>query len=436
MSQLTPYAFLAAFVLCGCANNQIAPEGTSIHLIRSKSDEWTVHYQLSEKTNLLGFARNPPVSRELRWEPKDAIIEVVQIDGKDVVRRNDGQAFDRVEFRLTPTYRHLGKDYAPFSSFSDGGILVHTGRYFACPETCENKDPMWQFSLTDELTQHILVRGGLHEYTVNWTDSMDGTVVYVGKRVPIETSRAWVIIDPAFPPRVVDLLSESLPRMVDYFSDKFGDLPRKPSFFASYNAEHPSASGSQGGTLPDQIFMHFFGNALEKRLREPDFDLWLSWFFAHETAHLHQTDADEQESWIHEGAADAFAAIVLRGWSDRSRNYVRTRRENAYEQCQDGLQLRALESAAEDGEFQLYYWCGLILHLALDDAIRRKNPDNDGLFALWDAYEAEVATGSEPNGSTFRSVVADFASVSVADWVQDFTTTPMPSFQPPKTATQ
>ncbi len=434
--QLPINNFLALLLLCtfGCASKQTAPESVSVHLTRSISDEWTVAYQFSRKAGRLAFARNPEVSRITRWEPNERSIEIVQINGEDMVRRRDGRPFDRVQFRLTPTYRHLGKEYAPFASFSDGGILVHTGRYFACLETCENKEPTWQFSLTDVREHHVLVRGALHNGRATWTDSMDGIMVYVGKQVPIETSRAWIIIDPAFPQQVVELLNQNLPGMVDYFSTKFGELRRKPSLFASYDEAHANSSGSEGGTLPDQIFMHFFGSSLEKRLSEPDSDLWLSWFFAHEAAHLHQTDSDEAESWIHEGAADAFAAIVLRGWSDRSHQYVRARRDEAAASCRHGLQSRALEAVAESGEFPLYYSCGLILHLALDDVVRRRNSDNDGLFAIWKAYESEITLGSEPNGSTYRKVVSDLAGNDVAAWVKEFTTKPMPRFWPAEPA--
>ena len=151
------------------------------------------------------------------------------------------------------------------------------------------------------------------------------------------TPGAWVMIDPAFPTQVVDMLNTNLPRMMDYFSGKFGELPEKPSIYASYDVNHANGSGSQGGTLPNQMFMHFYGDSLEKQLIEPNFDLWLSWFFAHETVHLHITGSDQHESWIHEGAADALAAIVVRGWSDRARKYVITRQQDAYESCLDGL---------------------------------------------------------------------------------------------------
>ncbi len=419
-------------LLSGCAGRQIASENTSVHLHQSELNEWVVDYRLPEKTKTLVFARNPNVSREERWHSLDPNVEVLRIEGEDVVRRKDGQAFDRAEFRLTPTYRHLGKDYAPFSNFSDGGILVHTGRYFACLETCVDTEPKWNFSLAADSGGFVLLRGKLLREMASWEDSLDGTMIYVGDQTPIETERAWVLIDPAFPPVVSELLKANLPRLVDHFSSKFGELPRKPNFFASFDAEFVGSPGSQGGTLPDQMFMHFRGENLQKRLADPTFDLWLAWFFAHETVHMYQTRiADERESWLHEGAAEAFAALVVRDWSSRSSDYVQARRERASKECRAGLVARSLESVADGGEFDLYYSCGLILHLELDAAVRRKDSSSDGLFDLWTSYNAEVSGGAEPNGVTFRRVVAELAGTEIADWVKEFTTTEMPALAAP-----
>ena len=419
---------ISLLVLLACGEPAPKFEGISVQLARSAANEWTVTYHLPAKTTVLAFARNPDGSRIERWTPKSENIEIVLVDGSEVVRRKDGLAFDSAEFKLTPTYKPLPKDDAPFSPYSDGGILFHSGRYFACPDTCEDKEPTWQFSLTHDREQNIVVQGELHRRHAEWTDSSAGTVVYVGNNVPQETSSAWVIIDPAFPAEVVAMLNENLPDMADYFSSKFGELPRKPNLFASYDVSHSGGSGSQGGTLPDQIFMHFYGDSIEKLSADPNFDLWLSWFFAHETAHMHQTLSDVEQAWIHEGAADAFAAIVLGGWSDRARRYVSARKKGAYDACEKGLESMALESAAESGNFQLYYWCGMILHLKLDELVRQQNPDTDGLFAIWRAYEAESVKGSEDAGSTYRKVVADLAGEEAASWVEQFVTTAQPDF--------
>ena len=416
--------------LCGVPNTGAPALFRSISLARSESDSWSVSYRLPSKTSRIGFVRNPDDSRVLRWVPKDKEFEIVQIDGSEFIRRKDGRGFDSVEIQLTPKYKHLPKDYGPFSPFSDGGLLIHTGRYFACAITCEDEEFQWQFTLTDERSGFIIVDGEQHEGRASWIDSGSGTNVYVGNNVQPGTSGAWVIIDPAFPTQVVEMLNTNLPTMMAYFSDKLGELPENPSIYASYDAEHANGSGRQGGTLPNQMFMHFYGDSLEKQLIEPNFDLWLSWFFARETAHLHSTGSGQRESWIHEGAADALAAIVIRDWSDRARKYVVTRQQDAYESCLDGLQSKTLESAADAGDFQLYYSCGLLLHIALDQAIRKENPRNDGLFALWRAYEAEIASGSNPDGMTFRRVVTEFLGSAVADWVEQFTPEPMPDFKP------
>jgi len=277
-------------MLCASACPVSAQDEASIDLVRSESGSWSVTYRLSEKTSQIGFARNPDNSRVLRWTTKDHDFEIVRIESREFIRRRDRQSFDSVELEFIATYKHLPKDYAPFSSFSDGGLLIHTGRFFSCANACEDEELEWKFTLTDDRSEFILVDGRQHRGRASWTDSVDGTIVFVGKKIQPGTEGAWVIIDPAFPPEVVAMLNSNLPRMIGIFSNKFGELPNKPGFFASYDPGHANGSGSQGGTLPNQIFMHFYGDSLEKRLSTPDFDLWLSWFFAHETAHLHQTE--------------------------------------------------------------------------------------------------------------------------------------------------
>ena len=70
----------------------------------------------------------------------------------------------------------------------------------------------------------------------------------------------------------------------------------------------------------------------------------------------------------------------------------------------------------------------MILHLKLDELVRQQNPDNDGLFAIWRAYESKSAQGSEDAGSTFRQVVAELAGEEAASWVEQFVTSVQPDF--------
>ena len=54
----------------------------------------------------------------------------------DTLARADGAAFASVRARVPADYVELPKDYAPFSPFSDGGLLLHSGRFQACAGPC------------------------------------------------------------------------------------------------------------------------------------------------------------------------------------------------------------------------------------------------------------------------------------------------------------
>ena len=162
-----------------------SPSNVLIHLEKSKTDaleRWVVTYALTTPAKTLTFVRNPDISRSSRWFAQDSDKEIVFDHAKrqDVVRSKSGKFISTVSFLLTPTYKHLGKDYAPFSPFSDGGNAFHTGRLFACANTCTQEK--WQLTLSVPSDEHIVLNGKVTKNTVSWTDNNDGRVVYVGKQ--------------------------------------------------------------------------------------------------------------------------------------------------------------------------------------------------------------------------------------------------------------
>ena len=57
--------------------------------------------------------------------------------------------------------------------------------------------------------------------------------------------------------------------------------------YVSYDASHPKGRGRQGGVLPDQVFIHFYGGKWPEEMEKPGFADELAWHFAHEAAHLY-----------------------------------------------------------------------------------------------------------------------------------------------------
>lgn len=128
-----------------------------------------------------------------------------------------------------------------------------------------------------------------------------------------------------------------------------------------------------------------------------DNPLWLDWFFAHEAAHLFQQDksgklfGDDRFAWIHEGGADAMAALAMVRRGPAERAYVLSRKEEAQDACAAGLAMTPLSKASAEGKFDLHYQCGLIMWLAIDQDLRRAG--KDGLADLNRALFVAVRRG-------------------------------------------
>ncbi len=172
-----------------------AGQQVDTHLRKLSDGIWTVEYRTADPVKRLGFRRNPDQSRMERWQPGSDDFEIVYVDNDDsddgaggeyIVRKNR-KKFSQVTFTLTPTYRHLSKDYAPFSPFSNGGLLFHSGRFFACVDDCNDSENDWKMALTVPVDEHIVLNGEVLRGSVEWHDKDSGRSIYVGEQALIET---------------------------------------------------------------------------------------------------------------------------------------------------------------------------------------------------------------------------------------------------------
>jgi len=100
--------------------------------ISQEQGQWFVEYTSHVPIKSVQFPFSPDNSRLTRWQLLDEQFTFLSSGSADTVTRKDSSSFKKVKFKLTPTYIHLPKAYAPFSPFSDGGLLIHTARFFAC----------------------------------------------------------------------------------------------------------------------------------------------------------------------------------------------------------------------------------------------------------------------------------------------------------------
>jgi hypothetical protein len=385
---------------------------------------WRVSYAFEQPVEAMRFARiDRHGNRVADWRALDPAVELVLDGDEELARRRDGQPFDRMAFELAARYRPLEKDYAPFSPFGDGGLLIHTGRFHACADRCTDAATHagWTFAVTPPAAARVLHSGEIHEGRLHFTDTGSGTNLYVGAATPVETADVLAIVDPTFPPAARQTLDELFPRLMALYAGQLGALPAKPMLFASHDARHPGGGyGYQGGTLPGQVFVHIYG-------RHPNFDSAefadrMRWHFAHEAAHMFQHydqhPADPGASWIHEGGAEAKAALALQRLGMLDQAGLDDRIDDAITRCSSGLAERTLDTSHLGGAFDNFYQCGLLLQLAVDAAARRATDGRCDLFCIWRDFRNEVERGAGWTGPTFIGVVERHAGAETADFVR------------------
>lgn len=370
-----------------CAGARTSSE-PSVEIDAPEVGAWAVRYVLPSPARTLVFVRSPDRSRAADWAAPDG-FEIAADARGELVRRTDGAAFTAVTLRVPPAYRELPKDYAPFSPFSDGSVLFHSGRFFVCVETCRDAT-RWRMSVRSP-GRSVLVNGRRMRGAANWRDGGDGRSVYVGQAVPVETPDVVAVVDAALPRPMRAQLSRDLPRFLRFYAARLGAPSTRPMLFVSYDANHRPGWGRQGGTLPGQVFTHFYGAGWPERMARPNFGADLAWHLAHEAAHVHQRQlalTDAGGAWMHEGTAEAFAALALRAGGDPAAAARKVAEARAA--CGRSTANRSLVAAIEGGDFGAAYSCGLLLALAVNEAALAQRPGGDGLFAVWRRFVASA----------------------------------------------
>ena len=403
---------IAVATLGGCATasmddaRETAPLSLDLKVVGP--DDLLAEYETAGPLTALHFPQELGGYRSETWTPATGGFRWVSEGDGERLERIDGKGFRSVRLAIPIDYRALPKSYAPFSPFSDGSVLVHSGQFHACPTApCEGTDPL---PVAIDAPGFVVgVEGRRTKMRDRFISSDEGTNIFVGKLEPIEADGFVAIVDPDLPPALRQHLDRSLPQSMRYFTARYGQLSFVPELYVSID-DRPERTGNQstqGGTLPGQIFMHFDGEDAKERLASQD-PLWLDWFFAHEAAHLFQQDStgnlagDDTAAWIHEGGADAMASLALVGRGSAERSYVINREREAEAACAMGLASAPLDRATAEGNFDLHYQCGLVIWLALDQDLRRNG--HDGLYALNRSLFASVRAGQSWNEATFMKV--------------------------------
>ena len=390
---------------------------------KSDQGDWSVAYKAAEPIEKIVFNNSPNGSRVERWSSDSGEFEIVYQERQESIHRKDGKSFTTARFNLTPTYTHLPKNYGPFSPLSDGGMIFHSGRFFACIGVCDGSVNNWRMTLNVPKGDNIVLDGNVLSETASWADHNSGKSIYVGQQEPVETAGTLSIIDQGLPQAVLESLDKDIPKLMLYFEKKLGKLrgKDKPTLFASYS--NRPGKDQQGGTLLGQVFMHWDYDDLEDRLNSEEFINGTLRFFAHEIAHLFQsrpTGADNNnEAWVHEGSADLFAINILLDLYPETKHYIKSFQKNATEQCIEALKTLPLAKASESGKFKMHYHCGLLIHQRIEQALAQSK-SSPTLYGVWQEYRENVIVGDANGQKTFLSVVEKHTTAELRHKIESF----------------
>ena len=332
-------------------------------IVKSEDANWAVTYRSKTPVQSIQFFHSPDDSRFQRWQLVTEGFSFRKLNGKDTVFKKDGGSFSSVTFALTPTYIHLPKSYAPFAPYSDGSMLLHSGRFFACATLCRGDENLWYLTLSAPASERIVFNGLSASEKVSWYDENDGRKVFVGNTEITETNLYLAVIDNALPPALTNALEEFIPKAMVSMASRFPAPGQKPMLFASFGETNGERYGRQGGVLPDQIFMHWYG----KLTVSNPYDL--IWFYAHEVTHLYQgsyvNSIENKDAWIHEGHAEFVAGELLMQFYPQATSFVEQKRLKAQQECKAKLAKLNLEEFSAHQEYQALYQCGMYFYQLL-----------------------------------------------------------------------
>ncbi len=367
---------------------------------KHSNKNWTVSYQSSKPIKAVMFASSPDDSRLQRWQPSSPDFILNYVNDTEIITRKDGVSFTAVSLRLTPTYIHLPKSYAPFSPFSNGAMLVHSARFFACPNLCSGNENLWAMAVKAPPNDTIFADGRVSTGRTSWWDKNDGQKIYIGRQDTSQNASYISIVDPKLANTVGKQLHQFLPKMMSLLEKSYGALDNKPMLFASFGKTQDGNFGRQGGILPNQVFMHWYGSETYQE-QDPAATLW---FFAHEAAHMYQHMVGKATSpvdnWLHEGHAEMMAKKIMLQLLPQYKSFVEKKVLKAQAQCVEIIAASSLAAQIEEGNYQSLYDCGLHIF----NTIEKGYSGDDATEALWLALMAQATIDNQVKSEALLSL--------------------------------
>lgn len=366
-----------------------------------KAPRITADYRLSHPVSEIRFKRDAHGLRTEIWHMETPGLAV----RKDSVVSTSGRTFDHFRVLVAPRTRLMNLNYVAVDIFSGHGAAVFTG-YFNIAGASGNTS----FSFRSA-HQKAFVLGNAVAPSATFAPADDGTFAYFGDIKPDETPDSAVLLDPSLPTWMRSELHREVPRIIKFYSVRYGvKLPKRPFLLFSWDQRKSSQGDAyQGDSLYGTVSFVFTGSGWKKPTAGNKGRL--ARVIAHELAHqwnagLYKPSRFDSEggSWLAEGQAEfaATAAAERFGWLSpaAARHHYTT----LVNQCLQAPSAKPVEDQRHDD--RAIYGCGVTFNLLAQAALEHHRPRR-GFFDLWRTiYAAAAQNGDRYSTDTYVDALA------------------------------
>jgi len=367
----------------------------SLHIhvqYQQKTDTWKVRYELPIAGDHVAFSRQSNFDRRKLYKIDESKFKWDKAGDVLLIRSVDGSQFKTLDIIFSSFYDFIQKDYTHNLRYSDGSVLLYTNHLALGANIIEDESasPIGT-SFSGTLfhfygpQQNIIFLGNTYKEKAQWLQEGDGTYIYFGNILPIETENFIAIVDPMLPKWAWDNTQEYFPKLFNYYEQQTAQsLNFKPVVFFNYDHISADYSNYSGGTLQGLVQLTVNGSRWKTKNAEQFNELFH--FLAHEAAHFWNgqmfTFEDQAHSWMHEGGADAFANFAMREFGLLNSTQMMQKFEEAANSCVLNKGKESLTQSAKLWKYRNYYTCGATMALASHLAIRTKEPSKS-FFDVW-----------------------------------------------------
>ncbi|QPF75018.1 hypothetical protein G8A07_20260 [Roseateles sp. DAIF2] len=337
-SSISAFAGLLLAALIGTVHAAAPPPlRTKLTLTHVAADKWRADYLFAEPVTAIDLGAQIGPYRKMAWRPLTPGATLVADKDRESIR--SAEPLTRLSVEISAYDGFDVGHYAPIDRFSDGGWDFYLGFLHGALSQGGRKR-----------TMDVALRlKGLSGETVIAPIKPGGDLAgyaYFGPQEPVRMGNVDVIIDPKAPAWLREVLEETTAKVSRFyeqaFQRKLSATPLISVAVVGFDGG-PSSFNIKGGVAGGGIAYRLQGGGLV--YDHPKKRSYFASLVAHEMAHVWQVNLarggiGENDSWIHEGGAEAIMLDALQAtgiFSAEARDQYAQKLLKECEQLKDDL---------------------------------------------------------------------------------------------------